>query len=187
VPEAADSEGSSGSDGSGDENGLRHGIVEPAHRGAERTTLLGFLQRQRDLLIWKLGGVSDDALRAVATPSGMTAHGLVRHLEQVERYWIRDAFAGLTDLSYAWSDEDPDGEWHVPADVTMQTLLADYTAESARCDAVIEAASLDDGSVHRGFNLRWILLHLIEETARHVGHADLLRENADGQVGEEPG
>jgi hypothetical protein len=174
-------------DASGSRNGVRFGITDPAARGDERTALLGFLQRQRDLLRWKFDAVADDAIRSVATPSGMTAHGLVRHLEQVERYWIRDAFAGVKDLAYAWSDEDPDGEWHVPADVTMQQLLADYAAESTRCDAVIAAASLDDVSVHRGFTLRWILLHLIEESARHLGHADLLRENADGQIGEEPG
>jgi hypothetical protein len=173
-------------DATGDRNGVRRGITDPAAHGDERTALLGFLQRQRDLLIWKLAGVSDDVLRPVATPSGMTPHGLVRHLENVERSWIRDTFAGQKDLPYAWTDEDPDGEWHVPADVTMQALLADYVAESALCDAVIAAASLDEVGVHRGFNLRWIVLHLIEETARHIGHADLFRENADGQVGEEP-
>jgi uncharacterized damage-inducible protein DinB len=173
-------------DGSGTENGLRRGIVEPANRGDERTALIGFLQRQRELVIWKVRDAPDAVLRAVATPTGLTVHGLVRHLEHVERHWIRDTFAGQKDLSYAWTDDDPDGELHVPPDITMAQLLADYAAESALCDAVIASASLDDVSVQRGFNLRWILLHLIEETARHLGHLDLLRENADGQVGEEP-
>jgi uncharacterized protein DUF664 len=173
-------------DGSGTENGLRFGVADPAPRGDERTELVGFLQRQRDLVIWKCRGADDDVLRSVATPTGLTLHGLVRHLEHVERSWIRDTFLGLKDLPYAWTDEDPDGELHVPADITMAQLLADYAAESVLCDEVIAAASLDDVSVHRGFNLRWVLLHLIEETSRHLGHIDLLRENADGMLGEEP-
>ena len=173
-------------DGSGTENGLRFGIIDPAPRGDERTQMVGFLQRQRELVAWKLAGADDAVLRSVSTPTGMTPHGLVRHLENVERSWIRDVFRGEPDLVFAWTDDDPDGEWHVPADVPMTQLLADYAAETALCDAVVAAASLDDVSVRRGFNLRWILLHLIEETARHLGQLDLLRENADGSTGEEP-
>jgi len=173
-------------DGRGTENGLRNGVVEAAHRGDERTALVGFLQHQRDLVAWKLAGADDAALRAVATPTGLTLHGVVRHLENVERSWIRDVFAGQADLAYDWTDEDPDGELHVPADIPMATLLANYAAETALCDRVIAASDLDAVSSRDGFNLRWIVLHLIEETARHLGHIDLLRENADGEVGEEP-
>jgi hypothetical protein len=68
----------------------------------------------------------------------------------------------------------------------MAQLLAAYADETALCDAVIAQASLDDMAVRREFSLRWILLHLIEETARHLGQLDLLREDADGTVGEEP-
>jgi len=170
----------------GRRNTVRRGIADPAPWGDERTTLIGFLQRQRELVAWKLRDADDDALRSVSSPTGMTPHGLVRHLENVERSWIRDDFAGQPDLVFDWSDEDPDGEWHVPAGVPMASVLADYAAETARCDAVIAAASLDDRGVRRDFSLRWILLHLIEETARHLGHLDLLRENADGVTGEEP-
>lgn len=174
-------------DGTGSENGRRGGVTEAAHLGDERTTLQGFLQRQRDLVAWKLRDASDDVLRAVNTPTGLTLHGIVRHLENVERSWFREVFAGEDDLSYDWTAEDPDGEFHVPATVTMASLLAAYTEETARCDAVIAAApSLDVVSVRRGFSLRWILLHLVEETSRHLGHLDLLREQADGEVGEEP-
>ncbi len=173
-------------DGSGSANGLRGGITEAAHQGDERTTLLGFLQHQRDLVAWKLRDAPDEVLRAVSTPTGLTLHGAVRHLEHVERSWFREVFAGETDLPYAWTDEDPDGELHVPPDITMAQLLADYAEKSRRCDAVIAAASLDAVSVRRGFSLRWILLHLIEETSRHLGHIDLLREQADGSVGDEP-
>jgi uncharacterized damage-inducible protein DinB len=174
-------------DGSGSENGRRGGVTEAAHLGDERTTLMGFLQHQRDLVAWKLRDASDDVLRSVSTPTGLTLHGIVRHLEHVERSWFREVFAGEDDLPYAWTEEDPDGELHVPADVTMAELLAAYAEESAVCDAVIAAApSLDAVSARRGFSLRWIVLHLIEETSRHLGHIDLLREQADGAVGEEP-
>ncbi|MEB0307128.1 DinB family protein, partial [Cryobacterium sp. 10I1] len=126
-------------------------------------------------------------LRPVATPTGMTAHGIVRHLMNVERSWLRDVFAGEEGLSFDWTDADPDGEFHVPPEVTMAELLADYAEEARRCDAIIAAAnSLDVVSVRRSFSLRWILIHLVEETARHAGHLDLLRERADGSVGEDP-
>lgn len=175
-------------DGSGPLNGVRGGVAEAAHLGDERTTLVGFLQRQRDLVAWKLAGASDDTLRSVGSPTGITLHGVVRHLENVERSWFRETFAGEGDLRYDWTDDDTDGEWHVPDDVAMKDLLAAYAAEQARCDAVIAAApSLDAISAERGFSLRWIIGHLIEETARHLGHIDLLREQADGVTGEDPG
>jgi Protein of unknown function (DUF664) len=174
-------------DGSGTTNGARRGITEAAHRGDERTTLLGVLQRQRDLVAWKLRDGGEEALRSVATPSGLTVHGIVRHLENVERSWVRDVFAGEAELAFDWSDEDPDGELHVPAGVPLALLLGAYAAESERCDAVVHAApSLDAESSRGGFSLRWVLLHLVEETARHLGHLDLLREQADGATGEEP-
>lgn len=173
-------------DGSGIENGDRHGVTEPAHRGEEATALLGFLRRQRELVAWKVAGASETALRSVSTPSGLTAPGVVRHLTNVERSWVRDVFAGQDGLVFDWTDDDPDGELHVPDGVRMEQLLAEYAAEAARCDVVVAAHDLDDVSARRGFSLRWVLLHLLEETARHLGHLDLLRELADGSTGEEP-
>lgn len=130
--------------GDGTDNGIRHGITEPAHRGEERTALLGFLQRQRELVAWKVHDVTDEVLRSVTTPSGLTLHGVVRHLINVERSWVRDVFAGHDDLTFDWTEDDPDGELHVPEDVTMADLLADYAAEAQHCDAVVAAAaSLD--------------------------------------------
>ena len=152
----------------------------------ERTTLLGYLQRQRDLVAWKVADASDDALRSVATSTGLTAHGIVRHLANVERSWIRRRVADQDDLSFDFTDDDPDGDLKVPADVTMADLLADYAAENRRVDQVVAATDLDATAVHGGTSLRWILFHLIEETARHLGHLDVLREQADGAVGEDP-
>jgi uncharacterized damage-inducible protein DinB len=174
-------------DGSAHANGIRGGITEPAHRGDERVTVLGMLQRQRDLVEWKLRGAADDTLASAATPTGMTAAGLVRHLTNVERHWLRDVFAGQDGLSYDWTADDPDGEWRVPAGTAIAQLLADYAAETALCDTAVQTAALDDVAARRDMSLRWILLHLIEETARHLGHLDLLREQADGETGEDPG
>ncbi|MGV8973470.1 MAG: DinB family protein [Rhodoglobus sp.] len=175
-------------DGSGTENGKRFGVTETAHHGDERTTLLGVLQRQRDLIAWKFQGAPDQVLAEVATPSGMDPHGLVRHLTNVERSWLRDVFASEHGLHYDWTDEDPDAEWRVPTSTTMTELLTDYAEESRRCDAVAAATdSLDATSASRDMSLRWILLHLVEETARHLGHLDLLREQADGGPGQPRG
>jgi uncharacterized damage-inducible protein DinB len=175
-------------DGSGAANGTRGGVTEPAHAGDERTTLLGYLQRQRDLVAWKMGDASDDTLASVRTPSGLTLHGIVLHLKNVERSWFREFFGGQTGLPFDSSEEDPDGDFRAEG-VPMADLLAAYASETARCDEVIAAApSLDataedkDGS----YTLRWIIVHMIEETGRHLGHIDLLRENADGALGEEP-
>lgn len=174
-------------DGSGADNGQRGGVTEPAHLGDERTTLLGFLQRQRDLVAWKLGGASDQVLLSARTPTGLTMHGLVNHLLHVERWWFRDIFAGEDDLHYPFTDEDPDAEFRRGAEVPMATLLQQYAEEAGRSDEIISAApSLDAVAARDSFSLRWILLHMVEETGRHLGHLDLLREQADGFVGEEP-
>ena len=175
-------------DGSGADNGVRNGVTEAAHLGDERTTLLGFLQRQRDLVAWKVREASDETLASVRMPSGLTLHGIVRHLENVERGWFRAFFAGETGLRFDSTDEDPDGDFRAEG-VPMGDLLAAYAAETARCDAVIAAApSLDATATDEDgtYSLRWIIVHMIEETGRHLGHIDLLREHADGAVGEEP-
>jgi len=135
----------------------------------------------------ELKGAPNHVLSSVATPSGMGLHGLVRHLTNVERSWLGDVFAGQGDLRYDWTEDDPEAEWRVPAGTTMSELLADYAEESRRCDIVVTATpSLDVTSASRDMSLRWILLHLVEETARHLGHIDLLRERADGSTGEQP-
>jgi uncharacterized damage-inducible protein DinB len=152
----------------------------------ERESLLEFLQRQRDLVPYKVQDASDDVLRSVRTPTGLTMHGVVSHLTNCERGWFRWAFADEASLMFD-TEEDEDADFKVPADVTMAQLLSDYAAEQRRCDEVILAAeTLDQKAVHRDRSLRWILLHMIEETARHLGHLDLLREQADGVVGDQP-
>ena len=177
-------------DGSGETNGLRDGVTEPAHLGDERTTLLGFLQRQRDLVAWKVSEAPDETLASVRAPSGLTLHGIVRHLTNVERSWFREFFAGETGLHFDSSDEDPDADFRAEG-VPMNDLLAAYAAETAKCDEVIAAAPTLDATATSSdgmytFSLRWVIAHMIEETGRHLGHMDLLRERADGAVGEDP-
>jgi hypothetical protein len=165
---------------------LLGGGLNPKHQLGEREMVLAYLERQRELVHWKCLGLTDSAARSVSTPSGLTVHGIVRHLENVERSWFRRHFAGQHGLHFDWNDEDPDGDIHVPEGIRLGTLLDDYRAETVLCDQVIAAHDLDDVSVTRNHSLRWILLHLIEEIGRHLGHLDLLCELADGRTGEEP-
>ena len=166
--------------------GLLGGGLIPRHQLGERDMLLAYLQRQRELVHWKLAGLADDAAQATRTPTGMTAPGLVRHLTNVERSWFRRHLDGQQGLEFDWSEEDPDGDMRIGERLPLAELLADYRAECERCDEVIARHELDDASAVRDHTLRWILMHLVEETGRHVGHLDLLREHADGAVGEEP-
>jgi uncharacterized damage-inducible protein DinB len=158
---------------------LLGGGLIPRHQLPDREMLLAYLQRQRELVHWKCAGLDDDAARAQATPSGLTIHGIVRHLAGVERGWLREHFDGQP-------EERVREEEFRPQEASLADLLAAYREESARCDEVVAAHGLDDTSARRDHSLRWILLHLVEETGRHLGHLDLLCELADGRTGEEP-
>jgi uncharacterized damage-inducible protein DinB len=159
---------------------------EPPHAGSEVETLNGFLDFQRATLLWKLEGLDDQQLRRAMVPSGTSLLGIVKHLAYVERSWFQRVWAGQ-EVSFPWTEEDPDADWRIEPDETTQDVLALYDGECARSREIVAAAtSLDEtakvrwGKVSR----RWILTHMIEETARHVGHADILREQLDGATGE---
>ncbi len=157
----------------------------------EKTTLLAFLGHQRNFLIHKASGLSEQQVRiASCPPSDLTLLGLVRHAAEVERGWAKRSFAGR-DVERlfgheAHPDGDPDGDFHPPPDATMDEALAALGSEADDADDIYWEAKLDDiERSERGFySLRWILIHLIEEYARHLGHADLIREAIDGQTGE---
>jgi uncharacterized damage-inducible protein DinB len=161
-------------------------VTRTPYVAGEREMLLAYLQRQRDLVVWKVAGLPDDAARAVATASGLTIHGLVHHLPDVERFWLRRWFAGQQGLPVTGIDENHVGAPQAPAGVPLADLLTAYVEESRRCDEVVAAHELDDLEADGPRTLRWILHHLCEETARHLGHLDLLCELADGRTGEEP-
>ena len=153
----------------------------------ERTQLLGWLGLQRAIVHYKCEGLSDeDAVRVLLpTSPSTTVAGLVSHLRWTENCWLPVIFAGGPTAENPQFGDVEDADWQ-PTGIPLTRLLGEYEQECARSDAIVAAASLDDLARHEeygGMTLRWILQHLLEETARHVGHLDLLREQLDGTTG----
>lgn len=154
--------------------------------------LLGFLDLYRATLIRKAAGLPPEQLARPLPPSNLTLGGLLKHMAVVEDDWFTSDMAG-EDMPEPWAsvdwDADRDWEHNSAKDDTPQELLALFEAACARSRAVVESCnSLDQASVktdRKGnhYTLRWILVHMIEEYARHCGHADLIREAIDGQRG----
>jgi uncharacterized damage-inducible protein DinB len=157
--------------------------------GDERAMLVGFLRTQRATLELKCAGIDTDLARRSVEPSTMSLLGLVRHLADVERRWFRSVLAGLDAPARFSSDVDPDGDFNgADADAaTVAQAWKAWRAEVAFADRFIaDAPDLDvtgTDSWRGTVSLRWVLIHLVEEYARHNGHADLLRERIDGAVG----
>jgi uncharacterized damage-inducible protein DinB len=157
----------------------------------ERACLVTFLDYVRDTARMKCENLAEEHARRAPLPGSplMTLSGLVNHLRWVEYYWFDVVFLGQDDEG-PWTDEDPDREMRIALDFPVTDLLADYAAQNARHRDLVAAHSLEDVArrpLRRGgepVNLRWILLHLIEETSRHNGHLDILREMADGTKGD---
>jgi len=163
---------------------------DPAQTLDERGTLNAFLEFHRLTFSRKLEGLTLEQLRIRAAPSTMSLLGLVRHLADVERGWWRGGVAGETVWPNYYSPEDPDGDFDNVDDVDTEdavSALADLAEQQERARAIVAAHSLEDTFEHRRqgtTSVRWTLVHLVEEYARHNGHADLLRERIDGSVGE---
>ncbi|MFN8636412.1 MAG: DinB family protein [Chloroflexota bacterium] len=152
----------------------------------EREMLERFLDFQRDTLIWKLSGLTREQLVAPRTPSGLSLLGIVKHLGYVERSWFQRRFMGRH-VYIAWRGVQPDADFHIADDESPESICAFYRTEIEEARRIVAAAdSLDTVAANpeRPVTLRWILIHMIEETARHVGHADIFRELTDGQTGE---
>jgi uncharacterized damage-inducible protein DinB len=150
----------------------------------ERSVLLGYLTFHRTILARKIEGVSDaDARRAACPPSALTLLGLIRHMSDVERWWFRRV-QQAEDVPGIFDDDE---EWRVPEDATVADALRAYWDEIAVVDAYLVDADMDhvnenpEGGPH---TLRRTVVHMIEEYARHCGHADLLREAIDGTTGD---
>jgi uncharacterized damage-inducible protein DinB len=164
--------------------------VEPPPTGDEQATLTGFLNYQRQTLLLKCAGLSPEQLLERATPpSTLCLLGLVRHLTDVEYGWLQVRFAGAEDIElYGPGDADLAVTEAGPDSVARAFAL--FAEQVARDNAVLAGAELDALSAQahpvtgQRYSLRWILCHLIEEYARHNGHADLLRQAIDGTVGE---
>jgi uncharacterized damage-inducible protein DinB len=171
-----------------------HGRWEPPLAADERTMLSAYLDYHRATLVWKASGLTQEQMGRTIASSSLTIAGLVNHMAVVEDSWFTEDFAG-SPMPEPWADvdwdADPDWEHRTALDETPETLLARYAAACERSRAVVAAAeSLDAKSVAiakregEPFTLRWIMVHMIEETARHNGHVDLLREAIDGVTGE---
>ena len=174
----------------------QYGRPEPPLDGDELATLLGFLDYQRATFAWKFGGLGAEGLRATVGASTMTLGGMVKHLALVEDGWFWQSLHGRP-LPPPWDTADfgadPDWEWHTAAEQSPEELRALWEAAVARSRAAV-AEALGEGGLDRTAlrrwpdgrapSLRWALCHMIEEYARHNGHADLIRESVDGSTGE---
>ncbi len=158
-------------------------------RRGERETIEGFLDWYRAVVEHKVDGLSFDQATKMMTPSGLCPLGVVKHLGWVERGWFRDIFVG-EDVEAIDVDGDNSPEFAVDADDTTESVLAFYRSEVEQAKLIVaEATSLDalsakptDFGGH--VSLRWIMVHMLEETARHAGHLDVMREKLDGQTGD---
>ncbi|MCU1484804.1 MAG: hypothetical protein JWN67_1550 [Actinomycetia bacterium] len=153
----------------------------------ERDHLVRFLDYARATVVRKVQGVSDEDARQPRTDTGTSIGGLVKHLTWVERGWFRIRFLG-EEVGGPSTDDDPDGDLRVEPGETMADLLADYARACDESRAVLAAHDLAEQTANPGLrgpvSLEWICFHMIEETARHAGHVDILREQLDGFVGD---
>ena len=174
------------------------GHPEPPLAGNEVDTLLGSLERQRATFAWKCGGLDAAGLRVTVGASSITLGGLLKHLAYVEDATFAMKLLGQP-LGSPWDtvdwNADPDWEWHSAAEDSPEQLLAVWQDAVARSRAVVTEALANGGLDRPGRfttpdgqspSLRRILIDLVEEYARHVGHADLIRESVDGLTGEDP-
>jgi uncharacterized damage-inducible protein DinB len=172
-----------------------HGRPEPPLVADESATLLGFLEYQRATFAWKTAGLDADGLAAKVAASSMTLGGMLKHLALVEDYWFSYWLRGR-DQQPMWDvdwDADRDWDWHSAAADTPDQLRAVWEDSVASSRTMVTDA-LADGDLGqmarrtwpdgRAPCMRWILTHMIEEYARHNGHADLIRESVDGVTGE---
>jgi uncharacterized damage-inducible protein DinB len=154
--------------------------------GDEKTSLHVALQRHRDVVLWKIDGLDDDQLRRQMTPSGTSLLGLVKHLAAVEYGWFCMTFGRETE-PMPFDEEDPDADLRVTADETTADIVAFYKRAWRAADQAIDEIELDElGTAWFGeqVSMRWVLVHELEETARHAGHMDILRELIDGATGD---
>ena len=156
--------------------------------GEEKESLRASLDRHRDVVRWKLEGLDDGELRRPMTPSGTNLTGLVKHLAGVEYGWFCETFGRATE-ALPFSDDDPDADLRVDPQESTADILAFYARAAAAADQVIDELDVEDtGTAWYGetVSLRWVLIHMIEETARHAGHLDIVRELIDGATGDHP-
>ena len=162
--------------------------TSPPHTADERPMLEGWLDWHRQTLLAKCAGLGADQLkRAAAEPSSLTLLGLVRHMGEVERWWFRRQAAGEEIGDLFCSEQSPDGDFD---DLDTADPEADFATHLRECELARAAAeglplehTFHNPRRDTDLSLRWVYVHMIEEYARHNGHADLLRERIDGVTG----
>jgi uncharacterized damage-inducible protein DinB len=159
--------------------------TDPPRAGDELATLSAFLDFLREAIVLKASDLDEAALRRPMTASGVSLLGIVKHLAYVERWWFAHVFSGL-ESEFPWSDDDPDADWRVEPGDKSEVILDLYRTECDRSRAVTVESEPEQmaARARRPTSLRWILVHMIEETGRHAGHADIIREQIDGSTGE---
>jgi uncharacterized damage-inducible protein DinB len=173
-----------------------YGRPEPPVAADEAATLLGFLDYQRATFAWKCAGLDVAELAVTVGVSSMTLGGMLKHLALVEDSWLSERMLNRQEIApwdaVDWS-ADPDWDWHSAADDSAEALRDQWQVSVERSRAAVAEALAGGGLDQlarwawpdgRAPSLRWIITHMIEEYARHNGHADLIRESVDGQTGE---
>jgi uncharacterized damage-inducible protein DinB len=159
---------------------------ERAYAGTEKEILVISLRRHREAVLWKLDRLDDEQLRRPMTPSGTNLLGLVKHLGAVEYGWFCETFGRATE-PLPFDERDENADLRVNPGESTEDVLAFYRRARAAADEVITELDLDAlGTAWHGpaVSLRWVLVHMIEETARHAGHLDIVRELIDGAAGD---
>jgi uncharacterized damage-inducible protein DinB len=163
--------------------------TRPPRTGDERTQLLGWYDLQRGIVRLKCEGLSDEDAHRVVVPTSplMTVAGIVSHLAWAEDLWFQEVLLGRPGQAHGFGSDEEDAEFRVPG-VPLADVLAGYDAAIARSDAAVAEHDLDapgSTALHGvgDASLRWMLHHMLEETARHAGHLDLVRELLDGETG----
>ncbi|MEV0093490.1 DinB family protein [Streptomyces sp. NPDC050738] len=157
----------------------------PPLAGPEKDTLLVSINRHRDVVLWKLQGLDEEQARRPLTPSGTNLLSLLKHLSYVEYGWFCGTFGRETEQL-----GDPEDDLNVGPDETIADMVALYGRARAAADLAVHEVGLDglgtswDGET---VSMRWVLVHMIEETARHAGHMDIVRELIDGATGDHAG
>jgi uncharacterized damage-inducible protein DinB len=158
------------------------------YAGGEKETLHASLDRHRDVVLWKLEGLDDERLRRPMTPSGTSLLGLVKHLGSVEYGWFVSTFG--REPEPFWFDPYTEEDMTAGPDEPKARIVDFYRRARAAADRTITELPLDapgrPGWHDRDVTLRWVLVHMIEETARHAGHMDIVRELIDGGTGDHP-
>ncbi|MFE1171951.1 DinB family protein [Streptomyces sp. NPDC058773] len=152
----------------------------------ERDMLQGWLDFHRDTLLTKCTGLTGEQLtQATSAPSTLTLLGLVRHMTDVERSWFRKRFLGEPIDDVYFTEARPDADFDDLDPATAEAAFTAFRTEVEACDKAVADSGLDETfETRRGtLSLRWIYVHMIEEYARHNGHADLIREQIDGATG----